>query len=133
MKIEQLLEGYVRDRREVPSGSVIIMEGRKTEWIFMLLKGQAKVKQKTAAGTVTLDILREGSIIGEMSLLGDSLGVASASVVADGPINLAVLDRDALLKDFQALSPQLRETVSAILRRLKEATEEVNVLAGLAA
>ncbi|MEW5721584.1 MAG: cyclic nucleotide-binding domain-containing protein [Thermodesulfobacteriota bacterium] len=121
---------YFKDEMDVPSGSIIIQEGRPSQWTFLVLKGQVKVKANTAAGTVTLETLGEGAVIGEMALLEDSLKVVGASVVADGPVRVAVLDREVVLRDFHALSPQLQETLRAVLRRLKEAGDEVKKLAG---
>lgn len=126
MAINGLVIGYIASEEVYPDKAVIIEEGSKGSWVYVILEGRVKVIKRTRKGVVTLDTLKEGDIFGEMVLLETGQEVRSASVVAtDGPIRLGVLDSQRLLKDYGTLSPQLRTLMRSLIRRLKEATDKV--------
>jgi len=125
MTIDRMVYGYVASEERYPDKAVIIEEGNKGDWVYVILKGRAKVKRKTRKGVVTIDTLKEGDIFGEMVLLMTGQELRSASVVAEGPVRLGVLDSERLVKDYGLLSPQLRALFRSLIRRLKEATDEV--------
>jgi CRP-like cAMP-binding protein len=126
MAIDQLVYGYVASEEVYPDKAVIIEEGSKGDWVYVVLEGHVIISKRTRKGIVTLDILKEGDIFGEMILLETGLGLRSASVAAtDGPVRLGVLDSERLIKDYGTLSPQLRALMRSLIRRLKEATDEV--------
>ena len=126
MAIDQLVYGYVASEETYQDKEVIIEEGSKGDWVYVILEGRAMVSKRTRKGTVTLDTLKEGDIFGEMILLETGQGLRSASVVAaDGPVRLGVLDSERLVKDYGALSPQLRALMRSLIQRLKEATDKV--------
>lgn len=126
MAIEQLVYGYVASEEAYQDKAVIIEEGSKGDWVYIILEGRAMVSKRTRKGTVTLDTLKEGDIFGEMILLETGQGLRSASVVAaDGPVRLGVLDSERLVKDYGTLSPQLRALMRSLIQRLKEATDKV--------
>ena len=126
MAIDGLVIGYIASEEVYPDKTVIIEEGGKGSWVYVILEGRVKVIKRTRKGVVTLDTLKEGDIFGEMVLLETGQEVRSASVVAtDGPIRLGVLDSERLVKDYGTLSPQLRTLMRSLIRRLKEATDKV--------
>jgi len=126
MTIDGQVYGYVAEEETYPDKAVIIGEGSKGDWVYVILKGSAKVTKKTRKGAVTLDTLREGDVFGEMVLLETGQELRSASVVAaDGPVRLGVLDSERLVKDYGTLSPQLRALMRTLIRRLKETTDSV--------
>jgi CRP-like cAMP-binding protein len=125
MTIDQFVYGYVANEETYSDKAVIIEEGGKGDWVYVILEGRAKVRRKTAKGVVTLDTLKEGDIFGEMVLLMTGQELRSATVMADGPVRLGVLDSERLVKDYGELSPQLRALIRSLIRRLKEATDEV--------
>jgi len=126
MTIDGQVYGYVAEEETYPDKAVIIEEGSKGDWVYVILKGSAKVTKKTRKGAVTLDTLREGDVFGEMVLLETGQELRSASVVAaDGPVRLGVLDSERLVKDYGTLSPQLRALMRTLIRRLKETTDSV--------
>jgi len=129
MEIDQLVFGYIADEEIYPDKAEIIEQGSKGDWIYMVLQGQVKVKKKTEKGRVTLDILKKGEIFGEMVLLEQRKGMRTASVVADGPVKVGILDTDRIVRDFEALSPQLKGVIRSLIRRLKETTARVSDLA----
>ena len=126
MTIDGLVYGYVASEETYPDKAVIIEEGSKGDWVYVILEGSAKVSKRTRKGVVTFDTLSEGDIFGEMVLLETGQELRSASVVAaDGPVRLGVLDSERLVKDYGTLSPQLRALMRSVIRRLKETTGSV--------
>ena len=126
MDIQQLMQIYLSDEETYESGDIIIEEGSTGNWIYIIMEGQAKVTKRTDAGIVTIDTLKKGAIFGEMALFGKLQDKRSASVIAaDGPIRLGVLDFQLLLRDYEALSPQLKSLINALIRRLKESNDRV--------
>ena len=126
MDIQQLVQIYQSNEETYESEDIIIEEGTKGNWIYIVLEGQVKVTKRTEAGILTLDTLKKGAIFGEMALFGKSQDERSASVIAaDGPVRLGVLDFQLLLRDYESLSPQLRTLIDALVKRLKESNEKV--------
>ena len=126
MTIDKSVYGYVVDEETYPDKATIIEEGSRGNWAYVILEGRAKVKKRTSKGMVTVDTLEEGAIFGEMGFFEKRGWVRSASVVAaDGAVRVGVLDSHRLVKDFEALSPQLRALISSLTLKLKETTEKV--------
>ncbi len=103
-------------------GEKLVTEGKPGDSLLLLSRGSVVVtKSGSDLGTtnVTLAVLREGAYFGEMSLLtGDP---RSASVTADGAVEVFVLDREALAP-ILASDPALAETLSRVLTERAAAT-----------
>ena len=81
------LHSYVVEETTYSDREVIIEEGSKGSWIYVILEGIAKVKKRTPKGMVTVDILREGEVFGEITFLEAGMSTRSASVIAaDGEV-----------------------------------------------
>jgi CRP-like cAMP-binding protein len=106
----------------------ILEEGAKGHWVYVILEGQAKVKRRTPTGLLTVGNLKQGDVFGEMALLGKPKGVRTASVIADGPVKIGLLDHDRLVEEYESLSPQLREMMQTLVLRLKETTDEIRAI-----
>ena len=126
MDINQLVQLYLSNEETYESGEIIIEEGAKDNWVYIILEGQAKVTKRTNAGILTIDKLKKGAIFGEMALLGKVQAGRSASVIADdGGIRVGVLDLQQLLRDYASLSPSLRSLMTALIMTLEESNERV--------
>ena len=126
MEIHQMVQIYLTSEETYESGEIILEEGTRGDWVYIILEGQAKVTKKTAAGIVTMDTLKKGAIVGEMALFESSQAERSASVIAaDGAVRVGVLNFEQLLKNFESLSPALRSLIMALIMRLKAANETV--------
>ena len=126
MAIDQLVQSYIIDEKTYPDKAVILKEGTKGDWVYIILEGRAKIKKKTSKGMVTLDTFNEGDIFGEMVLLETSKGARSASVIAtDGPVRVGTLDPERLSRDYDTVSPQLKGLIRSLTIRLKEASERI--------
>jgi len=105
-------------RVQVKEGTILIQKGKRTNGVYLLLKGSARVVIPSQASR----ILGAGEICGEMSFLEDS--AASASVIAETDIEAYHLDRATLQSLFE-LFPHLgsrfyRSLATNLSQRLRE-------------
>jgi CRP-like cAMP-binding protein len=131
MAIDQLLYVYVLNEEDYPANSVIVREGSKGDWMYVILEGKIKIKKNTPKGMVTIGTLKEGDILGEMALFDSVVAdrIRTASAIADGPVKVGVLDTDRLLKDFESVSPQLKGLTKTLVKRLSDTTQRAVKLA----
>src|SRR3984957_1155160 len=106
------------NRVQLKEGTILIQKGKRTNGVYLLLKGSARVVIPSQASR----ILGPGEICGEMSFLEDS--PASASVIAEGEVEAYHLDRSALQNLFE-LYPHLgsrfyRSVATNLSHRLRE-------------
>ncbi len=114
---------YVVDEEEFTDGQEIVMEGKHGNWIWVILEGVVEIIKKTAHGPVTILRIGDGAFIGSIAsfLMGGS--VRSATVVANGNVQLGVMDLKRLSIDFSCLSDEFKEIVLSLDKRLKQVTE----------
>lgn len=107
-------------------GNVIIEEGSKGDWIYVLLEGYAKVKKRTPKGMVIIDTLKPGDIFGEIAFLEGETASRSATVVAaEGPVKIGILDRESLARQYNEMSPMLRALTRSLATKLRETTSKI--------
>ena len=117
-------------RRNASRGSVIMAEGDRTDFLYVVITGRVKVMMGEADGKeVILGILGQGEFFGEMGLIDD--GPRSASVVAIEPCELLQLTR----QDFRRCMAESYDTAMAVMRvlvrRLRSADRKIGSLAML--
>ena len=124
-------------------GQVLIAEGDASDWMMLLLKGTVDVgKRKIGAegdkeepgDNTRLAVLREGAVLGEMSMFDGEPRYASCWALSE--VEAAVLDRAAvarligsqpevgaklLVKLTQLLAQRLRNTSSQLVKVLRRA------------
>lgn len=125
MEIDNRLYKYVATEESHPDGSVIIEEGSHGNWVYLVLEGQVKVKKETPKGKLTITTLKAGSIFGELIFLQMGEGNRTASIVADGPVTVGLMDMDRLEKEFHELSPLLKQLIAVLSKRLQQSTERL--------
>jgi CRP-like cAMP-binding protein len=106
------------NRVQLKEGTILIQKGKRTNGVYLLLKGSVRVVIPSQASR----ILGPGEICGEMSFLEDS--AASASVIAEKDIEAYHLDRATLQSLFE-LFPHLgsrfyRSLATNLSHRLRE-------------
>jgi CRP/FNR family cyclic AMP-dependent transcriptional regulator len=117
-------------RRHVPRGTVIMAEGDRIDFLYVVLSGRLKVMMGEADGKeVILGILGPGEIFGEMGLIDD--GPRSASVIAIEPCDLLTLSK----RDFRKCMVENYDTAMTVMRvlvrRLRAADRKIGSLAML--
>ncbi len=129
MELENFLYSYISHEEEYEKGKIIIKEGSQGDWVYLILEGTVKVKKMTAKGQVTVDTLTEGEIFGEMMLWQIGKVSRTASIVAETKVKVAVLDRQLLLKEYEAISPRLKTLFESVIHRLTVTTQRAAKLA----
>ncbi|MEW5723549.1 MAG: cyclic nucleotide-binding domain-containing protein [Thermodesulfobacteriota bacterium] len=121
MTLGHLLYGFVTQERTYDNRSSIIKEGEENLFVYIILEGQCRVTKRTQEGAVVLDTLKRGAIIGEMVLFERASPVPAATVVADGPVKVGLLDPDQLAKALEKISPQTRNLIESLVVSLRKA------------
>jgi len=140
----ELLGGYMLRVSGQP-GQLVIAEGEPSDWLMILMRGTVDIgKRKVGAaadgqepGDITrLAVLREGAVIGEMSMLDGEARYASCRALSE--IEAAVLTRPAvarlisehpalgaklLVKLTQQLAQRLRNTSNQLIKALRRTGE----------
>ena len=120
------LESYVVEETTYSNGEVIIEEGSQGSWVYVILEGIAKVKKRTPKGMVTIDILREGEVFGEMTFLEGGKSARSASVIAaEGQIKVGLLDTQKLIDEYEAVPSELKTLIRSLMQKLRNTTSKV--------
>lgn len=121
-----IADGVVK--RRFRRGEIIVEQGRKSDALFILLSGRARVITSDSRGReVILAVLEPGSYLGEMSLIDNE--PHSATVRAEVQTDVLVLGR----AEFAACLPESSSLSYAILRglvaRLRNADRQIESLA----
>jgi len=126
MSIDPVIYEYMASEVECPANQVIIEEGSKGDWVYVVLQGQVKVKKRTPKGMIVIDTLSEGDIFGEIAFLEGEDADRSATVLAsEGPVKLGILNKELLIKDYGALSPTLRAIIKSLALKVRETTARI--------
>ncbi len=116
--------------RALQAGEKVITEGEPVSGLVLVLVGELVVqKEDPAGGHVSLGVLREGDLAGEIALLKGLR--ATATVAATRKTAVAALDRAAfegLLKTYPALREYLDGLSDRRLKQIGEAMRPLEVL-----
>lgn len=123
---QTIADGVVK--RRYRRGEIIVEQGRKSDALFILLSGRARVTTSDARGReVILAVLEAGDYLGEMSLIDNE--PHSATVRAEVQTDVLVLGRN----EFSVCLPDNSSLSYAILRglvaRLRNADRQIESLA----
>jgi CRP-like cAMP-binding protein len=116
--------------KPLQAGEKAITEGEHTPGLFMVLAGEVVVqKEDPNGGLVSLSILREGDLAGEISLLTGLR--ATATVVATRKTATAFMPRsefDVLIEAEPAVKAFLQELSDKRLKRIGEALRPAEII-----
>jgi CRP-like cAMP-binding protein len=123
---QTVADGVVK--RRYRRGEIIVEQGRKSDALFILLSGRARVVTSDSRGReVILAVFEPGDYLGEMSLIDNE--PHSATVRAEVQTDVLVLGRS----EFSACLPDASSLSYAILRglvaRLRNADRQIESLA----
>ena len=106
-------------KRRFRAGELVVEQGRKSNALFILLNGRARVLTSDSRGReVILAVLESGDYVGEMSLIDNE--PHSATVRAEVQTDMLVLAR----QDFARCLPENSSLSYAILRGLVQAAAQ---------
>jgi CRP-like cAMP-binding protein len=117
--------------RAINSNEKAIVEGEPVQELVLILAGELVVQKEdpSGEGLVSLSILREGDIAGEIALLKGLR--ATATVVASRKTAIATLDRksfEELLRQFPKIRDYLDGLSDRRLKQIGEAMRPVEIL-----
>jgi CRP-like cAMP-binding protein len=123
MPIDPVVYEYIASEVECRANQIIIDEGSKGDWVYVVLEGQVKVKKRTSNGLVVIDTLSEGELFGEIAFLEGQEADRSATVIAaEGSVRLGILNKELLLRHYSAMSPTLRAIIKSLALKVRETT-----------
>lgn len=129
------LEGfYIKDligkgeRRVFSAGSQIISEGESGEEVFFIISGKVKVTLYGEEGReIVLSILRQGDMVGEMSIIDDLPRSANVEAIED--LDCLVIGKQAFLNYLSKHHRVYIRFLAYLTGRLREATRKIGGLA----
>lgn len=110
---------YVTLEKSYPDGSTIVKEGEHGKWLWAISEGTVKITKQTSRGAINLARLGEGCFIGTISSFIYGKYERSATAIAEGNVQLCILDAEALHREYTALSPDFRKILLSLDNRLK--------------
>lgn len=109
--------------RRCTDGDVILREGERSQALFLLRKGEARVERQHEHFSVEISRLHAGDLFGEMSFVEEF--TASASVIADGECELDVIEAahvQALVDADPGFAARFYRSIAELLSRRLRAT-----------
>ncbi len=114
--------------RQVPGHKTIVFVGAKTDSLFVIVSGSAKVLNRDAEGReVILSMLEAGECFGEMGLIDDS--PRSADVVANEACDLLVISKADFTRALSENTELCLNIMKSLVLRLREANHKIESLA----
>lgn len=115
-------------KRRFKRGELIVEQGKKTNALFIVLSGRARVMTADARGReVILATLQQGDYIGEMSLIDN--GPHSASVRAEVQTDVLVLGRPEFARCLPENTSMAYAVMKGLVQRLRHADRQIESLA----
>jgi signal transduction histidine kinase len=128
------LESLYREARPMPlpAGHLLIEEGTAGDALYILIEGELEVTKRSGAHDVKLDVRRAGEVIGEMSLLDNSLRSASVRTLTESTVLMISKDVfEHVLSTSPSAALAILHTVTARLRQNEALLHEKEKMAGL--
>lgn len=116
---------YIVDEEEFADGKEIVVEKKHGNWIWVIVEGQVDIFKKTPRGPLKLMTITDGSFIGSITSFSMDGNIRNASAIAKGNVQLGVLDTQRLSAEFSSMSPELRNFIISLDKRLKQVTESL--------
>ena len=113
---------YVVDEEGFYDGDEIVHEGNHGNWIWVILEGVAEINKETPKGDLKLLRIGDGAFLGSVAALLKGDNVRSATVTADGNVQLGMLDAQLMTSELANCSLEYREFVGGLDERLKRVT-----------
>jgi CRP-like cAMP-binding protein len=125
MPIDPVVYEYISSEVECAANTIIIEEGSKGDWVYVVLEGQVKVKKRTPKGMVVIDTLKEGDLFGEIAFFEGEADRSATVMAAEGSVRLGILDKEVLTKLYSVMSPSLRAMTKSLAIKVRETTTRI--------
>lgn len=107
-------------------GTVLIHENEVSRRMFVIRTGKVRVYKTYVGQKITLAVLGEGEIFGEMSFFDAK--PRSATVEALTPVEVFVIDSEEANRQFQGLPEWFQPIIKTVLDRLRNADMRTTML-----
>lgn len=115
-------------KRRFRRGEIVVEHGRKSNSLFILLNGRARVLTSDSRGReVILAVLQSGDYVGEMSLIDNE--PHSATVRAEVQTDMLVLGRPEFARCLPENSSLSYAILRGLVQRLRNADRQIESLA----
>ena len=115
-------------KRRLRRGELVVEQGRKSNALFILLNGRARVLTSDSRGReVILAVLEAGDYVGEMSLIDNE--PHSATVRAEVQTDMLVLARSDFARCLPENSTLSYGVMRGLVKRLRQADRKIESLA----
>ena len=115
-------------KRRVKRGELIVEQGKKSNALFILLSGRARVVMiDRRAREVILDVLTAGDYVGEISLIDGKSH--TANVQAEVQCDLLVLGHAEFTRCLNENHAMSNSVIKGLVQRLRKADEKISSLA----
>ncbi len=104
---------------KIESGNPIVSE--EVAWAYyayVILSGKAKVLRIVDGQEEIVARLKEGDVVGELAIIGNRK--RTASVIADGDVEVAMVPKDAILDMMRSLSKETRSKMDVVTSDLTQ-------------
>ena len=107
--------------QQISRGQAIYLQGAPASHVYILKKGVVKINRLTSQGReIILDIIREGSIFGEMALADPDEMNESAEAIEDGLIcAMKAEDFERLIQKMPTLSRRVTRMIGSRRHRIE--------------
>ncbi|MGB8426681.1 MAG: DUF4388 domain-containing protein [Desulfobacterales bacterium] len=116
---------YVVDEEEFYEGDEIVIEGNYGNWMWVVLEGIVEISKQTPAGPLKILRLSDGAYVGSISSFLTESSVRRTTARAMNRVQLGMLDSHLLATEYAAMSPELREVVKSLDKRLNQVTDQL--------
>ena len=118
------LLAFTSERLTFDSGTVLFREGERGDSAYLILTGSVQVAVNSPKGPVTVAIIREHNIVGEMALLGDMPRTATVSAIE--PVETLRIKKDQFFQMMRDLPQMTLEIMRELAVRLNHANHELS-------
>jgi CRP-like cAMP-binding protein len=110
---------YATMERSYADGATIVREGEHGKWLWGISDGTVKIVKNTPKGALTLARLGEGCFLGTVRSFLYGEYARNATAIAEGDVQLFLLDAEALHREYSALSEPFRKILISLDNRLR--------------
>lgn len=124
----QKVECVMAIEKTFQHGEKILSEGTFGTETFLIQSGQVLIQKETDTGApVVLTVLHEGDVFGEMYLFED-VGFRSASAVAEGVVNVQVVDKQEMMTHLEKTPDIIQTILKSLNKRLVHTSQDYSTM-----
>ena len=102
----------------IKSGDSIVEEDTWAYYAYVILSGKGKVVKTIEGDQEVIGTLKEGDVLGELSIIGGAK--RTASVIADGDVEVAMIPKDTIISIMGTLSQTTKSKLNALTSDLTD-------------